>query len=174
MGGVGPSDAELLSRVASHDAEALRVLHARHAPWILARLRSRCVDGDVVFEALQDTFVAVWRSADAWSGTGEPAAWLWGIAARRLIGVQRHRARWAPVSSWRDEADLSDEVGAVAQRLQLDEAVSNLSPELCDVVRLTYVEGLSVAETGDVLAIPAGTVKTRLMRARKRLRGVLE
>lgn len=174
MGDDDPSDAELVARVVGHDVEALRSLHARHAPWILARFRRRCADDDVVFDALQDTFVAVWRNADSWSGTGEPAAWLWGIASRRLIGVQRHRTRWVPVSLSRDEPDPRDEVGAVAERLQLDEAVDHLSPELRDVVKATYVDGLSIAEASGVLAIPSGTVKTRLMRARQRLKGVLE
>lgn len=174
MGGFAPSDAELLARVADHDVRALQSLHARHAPWILARFRRRCLDDDVVFDALQDTFVAVWRNASSWSGTGEPAAWLWGIASRRLVGVQRQRKRWAPVSRSLEDVDPSDETGAVAERLRLDEAVGNLSPELRDVVRVTYVDGLSIAEASGVLAIPAGTVKTRLMRARKRLRGVLE
>ena len=71
-------------------------------------------------------------------------------------------------------ADPGDETGAVAERLRLDEAVGNLDPDLRDAVMVTYVEGLSVAEASTVLAIPAGTVKTRLMRARKRLKGELE
>lgn len=174
LGGARPSDAELLSRVAGRDPDALRTLHARHAPWILARLRRRCFDDDVVFDALQDTFVAVWRNADSWSGAGDPAAWLWGIASRRLIGVQRHRMRWDPASPSLDRADPRDEAGAVAERLRLDEAVGSLDPDLRDAVLATYVDGLSVAEASAVLAIPTGTVKTRLMRARRRLKGELE
>ena len=174
LGNAQPSDAELLSRVVGRDPAALRTLHDRHAPWILARLRRRCFDDDVVFDALQDTFVAVWRNAESWSGAGDPAAWLWGIASRRLIGVQRHRSSWDPASPTLDMADPGDETGAVAERLRLDVAVGNLDPDLRDAVMVTYVEGLSVAEASTVLAIPAGTVKTRLMRARKRLKGELE
>ena len=165
LGGAQPSDSELLSRVAERDPDASRTLHGRHAPWILARLRRRCFDDDVVFDALQDTFVAVWRNAESWSGAGDPAARLWGIASRRLIGVQRLRTRWVPASTSLDLADPSDQEGAVVERLRLDEEVGSLDPDLRDAVMVTYVEGLSVAEASTVLAIPTGTVK-RLMRAK--------
>lgn len=175
MGQSDISDAELLSLVAAHDARALRVLHDRHAPWLLARLRHRCSNDDVVFDALQDTFVAAWRSAATWSGEGEPAAWLWGIASRRLISVQRGRTRWAPASvdDPVDAADLGDSMDQVVDRSVLDAALDTLPTDLRDVVMATYVEGLTMVETGRLLEIPDGTVKTRLMRARRRLRGKL-
>lgn len=175
MGSSDVSDAELLSLVATHDARALRVLHDRHAPWLLARLRHRCSNDDVVFDALQDTFVAVWRNADSWRCEGEPAAWLWGIASRRLIGAQRGRTRWAPapVDDPVDTADLGDSMGQVVDRSVLDDALGTLPTDLRDVVMATYVDGLTTVETGRLLDIPDGTVKTRLMRARRRLRGAL-
>ena len=92
------TDGELLAAVADGDRAALRELHDRHAPWVLARLRRRCADPDVAAEAVQDTFVAVWKAAAKWDGRGEPAAWIWGIAIRRLIGVLRTRGRWTPVA----------------------------------------------------------------------------
>ena len=85
-------DADLIAAVAAHDRDALRVLHERHTPWLIARLRRRCNDDDVVFEAVQDTWLAVWKSP-SWDGRGEVGAWVWGIAIRRLIGVQRRRNR---------------------------------------------------------------------------------
>jgi len=175
MGSSDVSDAELLSLVAAHDARALRVFHDRHAPWLLARLRHRCSNDDVVFDALQDTFVAVWRNADSWRGEGEPAAWLWGIASRRLIGVERGRTRWAPASvdDPVDAADLGDSMGQSVDRSVLDDALGTLPTDLRDVVMATYVDGLTIVETGRLLDLPDGTVKTRLMRARRRLRGEL-
>ena len=89
------TDGELLAAIADGDRGALRELHDRHVVWVTARLRRRCADGDVVAEAVQDTFVAVWKGAGRWDGRGEPAAWIWGIAIRRLIGVLRTRSRWS-------------------------------------------------------------------------------
>ena len=57
-------DAELLRRVAAESRDAFAELYRRHSPWLHARLRHRCSDPAVVADALQDTFVAVWRSAE--------------------------------------------------------------------------------------------------------------
>jgi RNA polymerase sigma-70 factor (ECF subfamily) len=169
-------DAQLLASVAAGDRAALRELYGRHAPWVTARLRRRCSDPDVVAEAVQDTFVALWRSAGRWDGRGEPAAWLWGIAIRRLIGVMRKRGRWAPVS---DQHDAEVVVVAEEQVLlgvehgDLGAALRQLSPELRAVIQATVVDGLTTREAARLLHIPAGTVKTRTMRAKHQLRGAL-
>jgi RNA polymerase sigma-70 factor, ECF subfamily len=86
-------DAVLVRAVAGGERDALAVLYAGHAPWLVVRLTRRCNDADLVDEAVQDTFVAVWRSAGRWDGRGEVAAWIWGIGIRRLIDQLRSRAR---------------------------------------------------------------------------------
>jgi RNA polymerase sigma-70 factor (ECF subfamily) len=172
------SDEVLVAAVADGDRAALRELHDRHAAWITSRLRRRCADGDVVLEAVQDTFVAVWRSAGRWDGRGEPAAWLWGIAIRRLIGVLRSRRRWAPTTD-RGGTGTGVVIAAEEQVLlgiehgDLAGALSGLSPELRAVVQATVLDGLTSREAGTLLGIPSGTVKTRMMRARAELRGAL-
>src|SRR3954464_13206325 len=89
-----PADREVLSAVAGGDRRALRLLYERHAPWLTLRLQRRCTDPDRVDDAVQDTFVAVWRGAARWDGSGEVGAWLWGIAIRRLIdSLRRHPTR---------------------------------------------------------------------------------
>ena len=174
------TDAELLSAVADGDRGALEELHERHAPWIRSRLRRRCADPDVAAEALQDTFVAVWRSARSWDGRGEPAAWMWGIAIRRLIGVLRTRGRWVPVAdALRRPSGEAAVVAAEEQVLAgvehggLAAAMAGLSPELRAVLQATVLDGLTTREAAKLLGIPAGTVKTRAMRARHELRGAL-
>jgi RNA polymerase sigma-70 factor (ECF subfamily) len=81
------TDAEVVAAVAEGRIDALRQLHDRHAPWLAARLYRRCSDQALVDETVQDTFVAVWKTAGRYRGEGDVAAWLWGIAIRRLIGV---------------------------------------------------------------------------------------
>ncbi len=172
------TDAELLAAVADGDRDALEQLHDRHVVWVRLRLSRRCSDVDVVNEALQDTFVAVWRGAAKWNGTGEPAAWIWGIAIRRLLGVLRGRSRWGRDRTYQD---LSHDVVTTAEDVvvmgvehgDLAGALRSLSPELRAVVQATVLDGLTTREAGDLLGIPAGTVKTRMMRARIELRGAL-
>jgi RNA polymerase sigma-70 factor (ECF subfamily) len=171
------SDAELVAAVADRDRAGLRVLHERHTPWLAARLRRRCADPDVVAEALQDTWVAVWRSP-RWDGRGAVGAWLWGIAIRRLIGVQRRRHRWAPareLSPGDEEIVVSAEERVLVgvEHGDLAGALRSLSPELRAVVQATVLDGLSTKEAAHLLGIPRGTVKSRMSRAKVELRGAL-
>ncbi|MEO7429109.1 MAG: RNA polymerase sigma factor [Acidimicrobiales bacterium] len=174
------TDGELLTAVAGGDRAALHELHDRHAPWVSARLRRRCADPDVAAEAVQDTFVAVWKAAGSWDGRGEPAAWIWGIAIRRLIGVLRKRERWAPVVDAARTARSTGVVVAAEEQVlvgiehgDLAAAMAGLSPELRAVLQATVLDGLTTREAAHLLGIPAGTVKTRAMRARSQLRGAL-
>ena len=174
------TDGELLAAVAEGDRAALHELHDRHAPWVLSRLRRRCADPDVAAEAVQDTFVAVWKAAARWDGRGEPAAWIWGIAIRRLIGVLRKRDRWSPVAEARRSPHDAELVAAAEEQVLagiehggLAAAMADLSPELRAVLQATVLDGLTTREAARLLGIPAGTVKTRAMRARSQLRGAL-
>ena len=56
-----PSDEVLLLAVAERDMGAFRTLYERHAGWLAIRLARRCNDRDLVADAIQDTFVAVWQ-----------------------------------------------------------------------------------------------------------------
>ena len=168
-----PSDAALLAATADGDRDALAVLYRRHSPWLLLRLSRRCADADLVDQALQDTFVAAWRSAGRYHGDGEVAAWLWGIAIRRLLDHLRKRPLATrlladddgeAVVSAEDSVLLGTEYGDLAG------ALDRLSPDLRAVVQATVLDGLTAKEAGRLLGLPAGTVKTRIMRARARLR----
>jgi RNA polymerase sigma-70 factor (ECF subfamily) len=173
------SDPELVAAVADGDRSALRELHDRHVVWVTARLRRRCSDADAVADAVQDTFAAVWKGAARWDGRGDPAAWIWGIAIRRLIGTLRSRNRWSRALAAAERAQSEVVVAAEDQVLvgiehgDLAGALRSLSPELRAVVQATVLDGLTTREAGRLLGIPAGTVKTRMMRARAELRGVL-
>ena len=173
------TDTELLAAVADGDRGALVELHARHVAWVTARLRRRCSDPDAVADAVQDTFVAVWRSAGRWDGRGEPAAWIWGIAIRRLIGVLRTRGRWSRAQAIAELAQSQIVVAAEdlvlvgVEHGDLAGALRTLSPELRAVVQATVLDGLTTREAGRLLGIPTGTVKTRMMRARNQRRGAL-
>ncbi len=172
----GCSDADLLAMVADEHRDALTELYRRHAGWLLARLRHRCADDGVVAEALQDTFVAVWRGAGSYEGTGAAAGWMWSIAIRRLIGILRkRRPEPAPTNPFAVDvlADVEELVLSRTEHGDLAGALRSLSPELRAVVQATVLDGLTTREASQLLGIPAGTVKTRMMRARVELRGAL-
>jgi RNA polymerase sigma-70 factor (ECF subfamily) len=190
------ADAALLRRVARRDERALGELYDRHAGWLTVRLARRCGSADLVDQAVQDTFLAVWRQAGRYRGDGDVAAFLWGIAIRRLVDVLRRdgvagggalssatavSARWLAegltvqatgeralaVRSAEDEVLLGIEYG------HLGPALARLSPELRAAMEATVLDGLTYAEAGKLLGIPTGTVKSRCHRARMELREAL-
>lgn len=177
--GYDVTDAGLLQRVAEGDDAALQELFDRHAAWLQLRLQRRTSDPDLVADALQDTFVAVWRSASTYRGTGDVGGWIWGIAIRRLI--DRLRAR-------RDDSPLGEEVITAASPVvqsaedqllvgveygDVGAALRGLSPELRTVIQATVIDGLTTREAALLLCLPQGTVKSRLRAAKTLLRGRL-
>lgn len=174
-------DAALLRSIAAGDERALALLYDRHAGWLLVRLSRRCASRDIVDQAMQDTFLAVWRQAGRYRGGGDVGAFIWGIGVRRLIdairrdGSRASSARWAwrrlagadLVSSAEEEVLLGIEYGHLGQVL------ARLSPELRAALQATVLDGLTCAEAGRLLGVPAGTVKSRCHRARIELRKAL-
>jgi RNA polymerase sigma-70 factor (ECF subfamily) len=169
-------DDELVVAVAGGEREALGELYERHAPALFTRLDRRCGDRGVVEEAVQDTFVAVWRSAGKFRGDSKVAGWIWGIAIRRLIGVLRRepKARWVFDKRADTTIESAEEQLLVgAEHGHLADAMERLSPELRLVLQATALDGLTMREAGELLGIPTGTVKTRLSKARRELREAL-
>lgn len=168
------TDADLLRAMAGSDEGALHQLYARHAKWIAARLARRCADSDAVDDVLQDTFVAAWKGAGGFRGDGEVGAWLWGIAIRRLISRLRRRTDFTPGPALLDgdlaEISAEERVLMRLEHVDVGTALARISPELRVVLQLTVLDGLNTREAAALLAIPRGTVKSRLRRARATMR----
>lgn len=170
------SDVVLLRATGQGNRQALAQLYDRHAPWLVLRLSRRCPDAGIVDEVVQDTFVAVWRNAQQWGSQGEVAAWIWGIAVRRLADAQRRRPAPQPsldnLPEWAGTTEPSAEDQALAAGAygDIEGALNRLPADLLAVVRATVVDGLTSREAARLLGIPVGTVKTRMMRARHILR----
>jgi RNA polymerase sigma-70 factor, ECF subfamily len=168
------SDQQLVFSIAEGDAGALRMLYDRHAGWLIARLTRRCADQAIVDEVVQDTFLAVWRGARRYRGEGEVAAWIWGIGIRRLLDRFRRRrvSEWLPGGAG-SEPSAEELVLLGIEHGDLAGALDRLSPELRSVISATVLDGLTTSEAAALLGIPSGTVKSRLVRARRELREAL-
>ncbi|MEU0439476.1 RNA polymerase sigma factor [Streptomyces sp. NPDC006186] len=174
------SDGELLRAIAADgDRHAFEELYRRYAPWLAARMRSRCSDAGIVDDVVQETFLQVWRGSARYREEGDVAGWLWRIGSRRLVDAlrgdgARGRLRQALARlRHRDEASAEERVLAGVEHGDLAGALIKLSPELRAVLQATVIDGLTTREAAVVLGIPPGTVKTRAQRARKQLREAL-
>jgi RNA polymerase sigma-70 factor, ECF subfamily len=179
-------DDGLIAAVANGDDRALRELFSRHAPWLATRLRAMLPAADVE-DALQETFLAVWRGAAGYrpSGSAEGAGgWLWVIARRQGALLLRRRGPAALTlpdglaahGLASDGERLGDPAEAALARADLDRAVAALGPAggpEREVWRLVYLEDRTVAEAAELIGVPEGTVKSRAHRARRLLRAAL-
>jgi RNA polymerase sigma-70 factor, ECF subfamily len=171
-------DIALLHAVARGDEEALAALYDRHAGWLTIRLARRCGRPDVVDQAVQDTFLALWREAGTYRGGGDVAAFVWGIGIRRLIDLVRREGGQRYLRARRAErpqvvVSAEDQVLAGIEHGYLGQALAGLSPELRAALEATVLDGLTCAEAAVLLGVAEGTVKSRCHRARQALRAAL-
>lgn len=172
----GLDDAALVRAVAARDVDALRCLYDRHVPWLVARLRARCFDDALVADAVDDTFLAVWNGAHRWRSDGDVGAWIWGIGVRQLVTHLRRAGRHARPAPFPQTATAVSAEERVLEQVAFGDvgaALSQLSPELLEVVQAMVFDGLTAREAGRMLGLPEGTVKGRIRKAKAELRTAL-
>ena len=171
------TDAEVVAR-SVREPETFAAIFDRYAPHIhryLARRLGSAAADDLVAE----TFLAAFRRRDRFD-TGCPNArpWLYGIATN-LVAQQRRteereyrlRQAYHPATSEASPADrVAAEVTARSLRRHLLDALAGLADGDRDVLLLVAWEDLTYEEVAAALAIPVGTVRSRLNRARRLLR----
>ncbi|MFG2445258.1 RNA polymerase sigma factor [Nocardia fluminea] len=168
------SDEALLAAVARGDQACLRALYERHAPAMLRVVRRMTAQSGVAEEILQETWLAVWHSADSFRGESSARGWLFGVAKRQAYNYLR---KSVPVTiDLEDCPEFSDQGGTVedivlanAARGDLVIGILELPDHLREVLLLVLVDDLSYPDVAVTLGIPLGTVKSRMSHARKRL-----
>jgi RNA polymerase sigma-70 factor (ECF subfamily) len=171
-------EADLIPAIARGDERALRQLYERNAPWLAVRLR-RSLPASAVEDVLQETFLAAWRGAARYQGTGDPGAWLWGIARRQAALWLRSHGRVD--ASFDDALATTRDTGrdpsleAIA-RLDLQQAFAaagHPGSASRDLARRVFIDDQPLAEIAADLEIPTGTVKSRVFKLRKAMQQAL-
>lgn len=170
------SDAELARRCRAGDRGAWRALVRRVSPlvWRIAvRVLGRGAEAE---DAGQEALMNVHRAFAQYDPTRPLEPWVARIAYTTALKQLRRRQRVEPPAQ-RDEPDRRPspeaQVALAEASALVSAALTRLTPEDRVLVTLTYQDGLSNAEVADAMDMPIGTVKTRLFRARGRLRGWL-
>jgi RNA polymerase sigma factor (sigma-70 family) len=175
-----PADAggELIARIASGDRDALTELYHRERQPLFAYLLHLTANVEVAEEVLQDTFVAVWRSAGDFAGRSRARTWLMGIARRQAHNTLRRRV--LPRADIAAAAHLpgtlpepEEHATTAAAREEVVAAMAYLSADHREALVLAFAHDLSYQEMADVLGIPVGTVKSRLNGAKRALKALL-
>jgi RNA polymerase sigma-70 factor (ECF subfamily) len=174
-----PSDAEVIGRSVG-EPEAFGVIYDRHAPTLLRflgrRAGARVAEG-LVGELFRIAFERR-RTFDASRASALP--WLYGIGSNLLLKHRRAEARWLRAGAQlaaAGEADRRAGAAALDARLlfpRVTEAIETLPDGEREALLLFAWEDLSYQGVAEALELPVGTVRSRLNRARARLRELLE
>lgn len=179
---VGPNDeTALIKRAQGGDTLAWEALLRQHQSAVFRLAYLILQDGDEAEDAAQDAMIRAYRRLDRVDPTQGIRPWLLRITRNTAINRQRSLMRyWNMTRRFFQTASLVDD-GRHAERLALQteaeqiwQALQQLKPKARDVVYLRYFLELSEADTAAALDVPPGTVKSRLARALKMLRGVIE
>lgn len=174
------TDAAVISR-SRHEPEAFALLYDRHAAAIHRYVARRLGDG-LADDVVAECFLAAFGRRDRYDpGRADARPWLYGIAAR-VIGKHRRtevrllralaRTGVDPVAE--DHAERVDSrVTAAALQRRLAAVLAGLPNGDREVLLLIAWADLSYAEVAEALTIPVGTVRSRLSRARRKMRAAL-
>jgi RNA polymerase sigma-70 factor (ECF subfamily) len=177
------ADEELMVLVARADADAYEVVYDRHVASAYSLAYRVCGDRASADEACQEAMLAVWRSAERYRAhLGSVRSWILTIAHHRAVDLVRRRTRISDRTSGDDGAaellpaaeDTEREALAREQTREVQALLGALSPEQQRVVDLAFYGGFTQTEIAEVLAIPLGTVKSRMRLALDKLKGAVE
>ena len=180
-----PSDAELAKQALAGSQDAYQALVRRYAGPAV-NLAARMVRDRALAEGLaQDAFVRAFDRLASYNPECRFSGWFFQIVhnvtvdyirRKRVPSVSLDELQQAGHPGFADPGrlvapDAAAEQNALTQAL--DAALTHLRPEYREAVVLRYREELSVEEIGQAMAIPEGTVKTYLFRARKEMAGLM-
>ena len=159
----------------------------RYERELFSYLRRFLGNASMAEDAFQATFMQVHLKCELFDGERKVRPWLYTIATNQAIDIQRRNRRHRLVSLDRPNRIEHEELGSLLDLLgsreidpsvQLDQseksqwirdAVAALPEQLASAVQLVYFKGLKYREAADQLAVPVGTVKSRLHSAVRRL-----
>jgi RNA polymerase sigma-70 factor, ECF subfamily len=137
-------------------------------------------------DVLQETYLKAFRSLPAFEGRSSLTTWLYRIAVNESLMMIRKRRPQVSIDETREDGEETEpkeivdwcclpehELVSTEAKRFLDQSIARLSPALRAVFVLRDVEGLSIRDTAEALNITEMTVKTRLLRARLKLRNEL-
>jgi RNA polymerase sigma factor (sigma-70 family) len=183
------TDEALLDGVAAGDDRAFAALFGRYGARVLTVAQRLTGDQTVAEDVAQETFLEVWRRPGTYRAqAGQVGTWLLAIARHRAVdrvradSAQRARVARAARSSLTGEgcADSSDVAADVVARLDtqrrvvlLRRALAGLPCEQREVLERMYWGHQSGSRIAVDMGVPLGTVKTRALLGKRKLRGLV-
>jgi RNA polymerase sigma-70 factor, ECF subfamily len=183
------SEPELVARIVGGDEAAFEVLMRRHNSKLFRVARAILKDDAEAEDALQEAYLDAYRHMAEFRGSARLGTWLTRIVANQALMRLRRRKHArvvVPLDAWQDsrgsrEAEMADHTSESPASATLRTEIRQLIEQQIDALPLDFrtvfvmrdVDDMTVEETAAALDIPPATVRTRLFRARARLREAL-
>ena len=175
---------EIIQKVLSGDTEAFEALVLEHQNKVYSLALRMVGNEEDARDLAQDAFIRAFSSLSGFRGDSKFSVWLYRLTSNICIDFLRSRAKKRTVSmTWTDdegddagELEIPDErfspeaqLERTSMRESVQRGLESLSPQYRQILLLREVDGLSYDEIAQALGIEAGTVKSRIFRARKKL-----
>ncbi len=183
-----PRVEQLLEQIRNDDPRAFAKLVKELQPFVIGSSLKVCRDRSIAEENAQDTFVSMYRNLDQFSGASKFSTWLYSIIVNNCRMKRRRRKLDSASVSFDEmagepggEATLADAASPADAQLLSNElrgvlgtAIADLPEDFRAVFVLRDVEHLSNEEVARDLGLSIAAVKSRLHRARERVRRRVE
>ncbi|MEJ8566358.1 RNA polymerase sigma factor [Elongatibacter sediminis] len=180
-------DLEAVEQILAGEETAYAQIMRRHNQRMFRAARSILSDDDVAQDAVQEAYIKAFYRLESYRPTGSFAAWLTRIAVNEALMIKRKNPHYQahgenepeaaghPVpSAAATRADPADRAANIELAGLIERAIDRLPLEFRTVFVLRAIQQLSVRETAESVGINEATVKTRLHRARKLMKEVLD
>lgn len=179
-------DEDLIRRAAGGDSDAFETLLKTYQKPVYNLALRMTGNPDDAQDLTQETFLHVWRGLSGYRSDASFSTWLYRLTSNVSIDFLRRRSREKTISLYctgdeNEEWELpvpvpcaETQVLTRLTRVQVAEALDKLEPEYRQALTLRVINGLRYAEIAAALEVPEGTVKSRIARAREKMRRLLK
>lgn len=166
-----PRDDILIARCLEQDEEAWRMLVGRYTSYLYSiAIRGFGIGAEDAREVVQDSLLKLFEGLPGYRGEGEFRAWLRQIVRNCCVAHLQRRRATEPLDETLRDRHQEETLERIERAFVLREAVRSLDEPCRQIISLFFFQGRHYNEIGTALAIPEGTVASRLARCLTKLR----
>jgi len=171
-------DKSLIADVVNGNKDAMNEIYKTYVPALNGFVRLFLADPNDVADIIHDTMLEIWRKAERFEGRSSLKTWIFSIAKNKSIDRNRKHGRL----QYSDEIiEIEDDTLNAAELLSLSQdaqsirdAVNQLKPDHRRAIHLSFFEDLTYKEIAEIEGCPEGTIKTRILYAKRSLQHLLQ
>lgn len=184
------NEAELIKAAANGDQSAFSELVTEYERLVYNTVKSKVLSAEDAMDISQEVFIKIWKALPNWRGECKFATWVYKVCINASLDFLRRAPEKTESLSGRPDDDgderpldiADDSVQASPERrleqsettMAVRRAIAKLPEDQRQIVILRDIDGYSYDEIADMLSLGIGTVKSRINRARTRLKSLLE